>query len=153
MSNDTVALPAEPLAPAELAAWRGLLRAHAELIRALDTELTQAHGLPLSSYEVLLFLADSPEGRMRMSDLAQSVLLSRSGLTRLADRLEKDGLIRRQACSTDQRGLFAVITDQGRQVFEDARRTHIVGVRERFVSRLSEDEQRTLAQVWQRLLS
>ena len=62
----------------ELAAWRGMLRAHAELTRALDAELTREHKLPLSSYEVLLFLADAPEGRMRMSDLAESVLLSRA---------------------------------------------------------------------------
>ncbi len=83
----------------ELGAWRGFLRAHAALSRELDAELTAAHGLPLSTYEVLLFLADSPDGHMRMSDLADSVLLSRSGLTRLVDRLERDGLVQRARLS------------------------------------------------------
>jgi hypothetical protein len=71
-----------PLDRDELAAWRGMLRVHSDMTRVLDAELTQRHGLPLTSYEVLLFLADSPDGRMRMSELADSVLLSRSGLTR-----------------------------------------------------------------------
>src|SRR3954447_4042414 len=77
----------------ELTAWRGLLRAHDQLTRALDADLAEKHGLPLASYEVLLFLAESPDGRVRMSELAESVLLSRSGLTRLVDRLEADGLV------------------------------------------------------------
>ena len=97
----------------ELGAWRGFLRTHAALSRELDAELTAAHGLPLSAYEVLLFLADSPDGQMRMSDLADSVLLSRSGLTRLVDRLERDGLVQRRACPGDARGMNAVITDPG----------------------------------------
>lgn len=145
MSNDTA------LSPEELSAWGGFLRAHAELTRALDAELLEAHGLPLTSYEVLLHLARAPDGRLRMSDLADSVLLSRSGLTRLVDRLEKDGLIRRQQCKTDQRGLFAVITDDGRRVFREAGRTHLAGVRRRFLVRLSDEEQRMLGQVWERV--
>ena len=83
----------------ELRAWRGMLRAHAALTKALDADLDAAHGLPLSSYEVLLYLNDAAERRMRMRDLAASVILSRSGLTRLADRLEREGLIRRESCS------------------------------------------------------
>ena len=79
----------------ELAAWRGMLRAHSQLVRTLDAELAREHDLPLSSYEVLLFLNDSDDGRMRMSELADSVLLSRSGLTRLVDRLERQGLLKR----------------------------------------------------------
>src|SRR5829696_4038738 len=153
MRNDTATALAEALAPAELAAWRGFVRTHAELIRALDAELLAAHGLPLSSYEVLVFLAGSPGGRMRMSELADSVLLSRSGLSRLADRLEKEGLIERQTCPTDQRGLYAAITEEGRRLFEEARQTHLAGVRARFVGRLTEDERRTLAELWERLLS
>ena len=136
----------------EQAAWGGFLRAHSELTRALDAELVEAHGLPLSSYEVLLRLARVPEGRLRMSELAESVLLSRSGLTRLADRLEKSGLIARQECRTDQRGLYAVITAEGRRVFEDARRTHLASVRERFLAELSPEEQGLLGEVWERLL-
>jgi len=85
----------DELSPAELGAWRGFLRVHSALSRELDSELVAEHGLSLSSYEVLLFLAESPDGRMRMAELAESVLLSRSGLTRLADRLERDGLVTR----------------------------------------------------------
>jgi DNA-binding MarR family transcriptional regulator len=135
----------------ELGAWRGLLRVHAGMTKALDAELMREHRLPLSSYEVLLFLADSPEGRMRMSELADGVLLSRSGLTRLVDRMERDGLLRRQRCEHDQRGWFAEITDEGRALFERARKTHLDGVRERFLSRLSRDEQRTLAALWEKV--
>src|SRR5919106_4485239 len=135
----------------ELGAWRGLLRVHAALTKALDAELMSEHDLPLSSYEVLLFLCDSPDGRMRMSELADGALLSRSGLTRLVDRMERDGLIRRQRCEQDQRGWYAEITDDGRELFERARRTHLDGVRERFLSHLSRDEQRTLAELWEKV--
>ena len=135
----------------ELAAWRGMLRAHAELVRELDAELAREHDMPLSSYEVLLFLNDSSEGRMRMSELADSVLLSRSGLTRLVDRLEREGLLRRERCESDARGFFAEITPEGRRAFAIARRTHLDGVRRLFLSRFSRDELRTLGGMWQKL--
>jgi DNA-binding MarR family transcriptional regulator len=128
-----------------------MLRAHAELTRALDADLAREHKLPLSSYEVLLFLADAPEGRMRMSDLAESVLLSRSGLTRLVDRLEREGLLKRERCESDARGLFAEITPAGRELFDAARRTHLDGVRAIFLDRFSRDELRTLGALWQKL--
>jgi DNA-binding MarR family transcriptional regulator len=105
----------------ELGAWRGLLRVHARLTKALDADLVREHGLPLSSYEVLLFLADAPEGRLRMSELADGVLLSRSGLTRLVDRMERQGLLRRERCDDDARGYHALITDEGRELFQRAR--------------------------------
>jgi DNA-binding MarR family transcriptional regulator len=135
----------------ELAAWRGMLRAHSELVRELDAELAREHDMPLSSYEVLLFLNDSAEGRMRMSELADSVLLSRSGLTRLVDRLERQGLLRRERCESDARGFFAEITPEGRDAFGAARRTHLDGVRRLFLSRFSRDELRTLGGLWQKL--
>jgi DNA-binding MarR family transcriptional regulator len=135
----------------ELGAWRGLLRAHAGLTRELDAELTREHELPLSSYEVLLFLNDSEEGRMRMSELADSVLLSRSGLTRLVDRLERQGLLRRERCDSDARGLFAEITPEGRRLFDAARQTHLDGVRRLFLSHFSRAELRTLGSLWQKL--
>jgi len=134
----------------ELAAWRGLLRAHDRLTKALDVDLVSAHGLPLTSYEVLLFLADSPEGRLRMSELADSVLLSRSGLTRLVDRLERQGLLRRESCSSDRRGAYAAITQRGRALFDRARLTHLDGVRRRFLDHLSEGELRALGDLWRR---
>ena len=135
----------------ELGAWRGFLRTHAALSRQLDAELTAAHGLALSAYEVLLFLADSPDGQMRMSDLADSVLLSRSGLTRLVDRLERDGLVQRRACPGDARGMNAVITDLGRERFTQARKAHLDGVRRRYLDQLSDEEKVLLAGIWDRM--
>ena len=137
------------LEPDALAAWRGFLRVHSALTKQLDAELVAAHGLSLSSYEVLLFLADSPQGRLRMSDLADSVLLSRSGLTRLVDRLEREGFVRRESCPSDLRGFNALITDEGRKLFAAARRTHLAGVRTRFLDRFTREELRTLAGFWE----
>jgi DNA-binding MarR family transcriptional regulator len=144
---------AEPrlLEPDELAAWRGLLRVHSALTRALDAELVEKHGLPLSSYEVLLFLADAPGGQLRMSELADGVLLSRSGLTRLVDRLERDGLLRRERCEDDARGWFAAITHAGRERFRAARSTHLEGVRAHFLSHFSRAELHTLGELWRRI--
>ncbi len=135
----------------ELAAWRGFLRAHTGLTRELDAELVAEHGLPLTSYEVLLFLAESPYGRMRMSELAEQVLLSRSGLTRLVDRLARDGLIERMPCSEDARGWFAAITPKGRELFDAARQTHLDGVRRMFVGAFTAHELAALARWFQRL--
>jgi DNA-binding MarR family transcriptional regulator len=142
---------AELLNEEELAAWRGMLRAHAELTKELDAELAREHNLPLSSYEVLLYLADAPDGRMRMAELADSVLLSRSGLTRLVDRLEREGLLKRERCESDARGYFAELTPKGRHLFDAARRTHLDGVRARFLSRFSRDELRAMGALWQKL--
>ena len=136
----------------ELGAWAGLLRAHAALTRALDADLETAHGLPLTSFEVLMYLADAAGERMRMSDLADRVLLSRSGLTRLVDRLESQGLLERATCKSDARGSFAVLTPAGAERLRAARATHRAGVRERFLTRLTEDEQNLLAGVWERLI-
>lgn len=141
----------EPLRPEELAAWRGFLRVHAATLKELDSELVAAHGLSLSAYEVLLFLADAPGGRMRMSDLADGVLLSRSGLSRLVDRLEQARLVERERCDTDARGLNAVITPAGRRKFAAARKVHLSGVRRRFLARLDEEDREALAEIWERL--
>ena len=135
----------------ELGAWRGLLRVHSRMTKALDAELIAEHGISLSSYEVLLFLADAPDGRLRMSELADGVLLSRSGLTRLVDRMERDGVLRRERCEDDARGFNAIITAEGRDLFQSARRTHLDGVRELFLSQLSADELRTLARLWEKV--
>jgi DNA-binding MarR family transcriptional regulator len=128
-----------------------MLRTHAELVRTLDAELASEHDMSLSSYEVLLYLNDSERGRMRMSELADSVLLSRSGLTRLVDRLERESLLRRERCESDARGYFAEITPEGRRAFAAARKTHLDGVRRVFLSRFSRDELRTLGGLWQKL--
>lgn len=140
------------LTSTELAAWRGFLRVHAALARELDRELEAEHGLSLSSYEVLIFLRDAPERMLRMSELAESVLLSQSGITRLVDRLEREGLVERVRCEFDRRGLFARLTDEGAARLAGARPTHLRGVRERFLDRFDEVELRSLAAVWDRIL-
>jgi DNA-binding MarR family transcriptional regulator len=140
------------LTPTELGAWKGLLRVHASLMKTLDAELESAHRLPLTSYEVLIQLADAPERKMRMCDLADSVLLSRSGMSRLVDRLERDGLLERAACAKDARGSFAVLTDAGAEVLHAARPTHHEGVRRGFLSQFSDEELRQMAEYWSRLL-
>jgi DNA-binding MarR family transcriptional regulator len=141
----------ETLSLGELRAWRGLLRAHACLARRLDAELDHAHSLPMTSYEVLHHLEESTGGRMRMRDLADQAQLSRSGLTRLVDRLERDGLLERCSCQHDARGSYACLTDSGRERLEEARGTHLAVVREHFFSRFSEEELTVLADMWERI--
>ena len=139
------------LSDGELSVWRGFLRAHRELVAHLDEELQRSHDLPLSSYEVLLCLARSEHGRLRMGELAERLLLSRSGLTRLVDRLERRGLVYRERCEEDARGLFAHITDPGRELFLAARPDHLDGVRRHFFARLGDGDLENLTAVWQRL--
>ncbi len=139
------------LSEGELRAWRGLKRAHASLAKRVDAELERTHGLPLSSYEVLHHLVESPGGRMRMCDLAEQAQLSRSGLTRLADRLEKEELLERCSCEHDARGAYACLTELGRERLSAARGTHLAVVREQFLSRFTEDELDALAELWDRI--
>src|SRR6201985_2825573 len=136
----------------ELGAWRGFLRVHAALVKELDAELASAHKLPLSSYEVLINLEAAPGRKRRMAELADSVLLSRSGMTRLVDRLERDGLLVRDHCTDDGRGCFAVLTAKGLEAVAEARRTHLSGVRERFLSQFNDEELRVLAGYWERVV-
>ena len=99
----------------ELGAWRGLLRVHTALVKALDAELAAAHDLPLSSYEVLITLESAPGRKRRMAELADSVLLSRSGMTRLVDRLAKEELLERDSCTDDGRGCYRGADAEGRR--------------------------------------
>jgi DNA-binding MarR family transcriptional regulator len=140
------------LSAVELGAWRGFLRVHAALVKALDAELAAEHDLPLSSYEVLITLASAPGRKRRMAELADSVLLSRSGMTRLVTRLEEKGLLERDTCTDDGRGCFAVLTDAGAELLEYARPTHLDGVRGRFLTHFSDDDLRVLARYWERVL-
>jgi DNA-binding MarR family transcriptional regulator len=140
------------LSEAELGAWRGLVRVHAALVRELDAELDARHGLPLSSYEVLRSLSRAPGGRLRMAELAEYVLLSRSGMTRLIDRLEREGMVCRSTCDKDGRGCYAGLTDRGRATVAEARSTHIAVVRAGFLSHFSEPEMRELATMFERVL-
>lgn len=142
---------AEELSDQELRAWRGLLRAHASLAKTLDAELEAQHGLPMTSYEVLHFLAGAEQGRMRMCDLAEQAQMSRSGLTRLVDRLERDGLLERCSCEHDARGAYACLTEAGSERLCEARSTHRSVVREHFLSRFSAQELSSLAELWERI--
>jgi DNA-binding MarR family transcriptional regulator len=141
----------ERLTPLEAGAWAEFLRTHAMLVRQLDDELRRAHGLPLSSYDVLTQLEYTDERRMRMSELADAVLLSRSGLTRLVERLERDGLLERADCPGDARGSYAVLTDAGVARLHEARKTHLAGVRERFLEQLDDAELEAMGGYWARI--
>jgi DNA-binding MarR family transcriptional regulator len=141
----------EGLSEEEMRAWRGLLRVHASLAKRVDAELDQEHGLPMTSYEVLHHLQEAERGRMRMCDLADQAQMSRSGLTRLVDRLEKEGLLERCSCQHDARGSYACLTDQGRERLRAARGTHLSVVREHFLSRFSSGELRDIAGLWERI--
>jgi DNA-binding MarR family transcriptional regulator len=149
-SNVSIAQQSELDTP-ELGAWRGLLRAHAGLVKALDSGLDEEHGLPLTSYEVLLHLDGAERQRMRMCDLASSILLSRSGLTRLVDRLERDGLIERVSCSHDARGSYATLTAVGQARLSAARATYLGGVRRHFLDHFEPEELEALAEYLNRV--
>ncbi|HET8976471.1 MAG TPA: MarR family transcriptional regulator [Solirubrobacterales bacterium] len=139
------------LSPDELGAWRGFLQTHARLTRQLDDELRSEHDLPLTTYDVLVQLENAPGHQMRMSELADAVLLSRSGLTRLVDRLERQGLLERRECPDDARGSLAALTDAGAARLAEARPTHLAGVRRLFLEPLGKPERRQMAAVWEQL--
>ena len=134
-----------------LGAWRGLMRAHAAVSQQLEAELEAAHGMPLRSFTVLLELDSAPGSRMRMSDLAIAVGLSRSGLSRLVDRLCADGLIDRAECVHDARGSFAVLTDAGAARLQETRADHTSAVRRHFVDLFTADELRELSSYLERV--
>jgi DNA-binding MarR family transcriptional regulator len=136
----TTAPPRDRLEP-----WRLFLQAHSVVVEQLEHELRDELGLPLTWYEVLLHLARAPEGRMRMTDLAGSLLLSKSGVTRLVDRMEAAGYVERGVCASDRRGSFAVLTRRGRAIYDKAAPIHLRGVDEHFLSPLGVTEQRALA--------
>lgn len=128
------------LSRAQLRSWRAFLRAHAEVTRRLETDLVAAHQVPLAWYDVLVQLVEAPGRRLRMTDLAGAVLISRSGLTRLVDRLVAEGLVRRERAEDDARGTFAVMTDEGYARLRAATPTHLRGIASYVVSRLSPDQ-------------
>jgi DNA-binding MarR family transcriptional regulator len=135
----------------ELRAWKGMLATHSRLVHELDAELEAQHGLPLSSYEVLMNLDYADDNGLRMGELADRLLLSRSGITRLADRLEKQGLIERRRCNDDGRGYNAILTNRGRELVRAARPDHLESVRRHFLDRLDQSEIDALGSIWERL--
>ena len=132
-------------APARLEAWVSFLRAHAAITRALNADLLNEHGLTLSDYEVLLHLSRADGGMMRRVDLAQSVLLTASGITRLLDGLERAGFVEKRACKSDARVSYAKLTEAGAEKLAAAAKTHLAGVEELFTGRFSAAELETLA--------
>ena len=135
----------------ETAAWQGLLRAHAALVRDVDRELRAAHGIPLSWYDALCEVASAPGGRLRLGELADRVMLTRAGLSGLVDRLQRAGLMERQSCDGDARGTYAVLTAKGSQLLERAMRTHRDAVRDHYTSSLDDTELDLLGRLWDRL--
>jgi DNA-binding MarR family transcriptional regulator len=119
--------------------WIRFLATHSAITRELEARLMGAHGLTLSDYDVLVQLARAPERKLRNIDLAKAVVLTRSGVTRLVDGLEKDGLVARSSCPSDKRGTFVSITDEGLERLRAAASTQVEGVRELFVARLGSD--------------
>lgn len=141
-----------PLRPSDwrVGVWRSFLRAHAGVLRDLEHELADA-GLPLSWYDVLLQLVEAPEHRLRMAELADRVLLSRSGLTRLIDRLQSAGFVRREPSPGDARGMYTVLTRAGFDALRKAAPVHLTGIRDHWISHFTDDELRTLGSLLGRI--
>jgi DNA-binding MarR family transcriptional regulator len=134
-----------------LSAWRGFLRAHARIVRELERELQDERGMALTDYDVLVQLARVEPHRLRMSELADRLLLSRSGVTRLVDRLTKDGFVERVTCDDDRRGQWASLTGAGYARLREASPTHLRGVARHFLDRLPDEDLAALERIWERL--
>ena len=135
----------------ELEAWRSYLQSHAIILRDLDAELVAEHAMTTRDYEVLLYLAQSPDRRLAMSALAERTMLTRSGITRLVDGLVDCGLIERVACERDARVSYAQLTDAGLKTLRAAAATHVAGIRRLFLAHFAPDEIEQLAELLGRL--
>src|SRR5438445_8047899 len=122
-----------PLQGSALEAWRSYLQSHASILRALDAELATEHGMTTRDYEVLLYLSQAPDRKLPMSALAESTMLTRSGITRLVDGLVAGGLIERVSCRNDARVSYAHLTDAGYEKLRQAGCTHVASIREMFL--------------------
>ena len=145
----TTVAPDDP----RLDAWRSLIHAHARLTRTLDEELQASHRLSLAEYDALLQLVNAPRRRLRMSVLADRVLLSRSGITRLVDRLVAAGMVERSACSTDARGAEAALTAHGLDRLRAASRTHLDGVGRLFLDVVEPADRAAVQRAMDRVLA
>jgi len=140
-----------PRTTPELQAWVALLRAHATSVRRFNAELVAEHGLTLNDYEVLLHLSRAEGGRLRRVDLAERVLLTPSGITRLLEGLEGSGFVERASCDADARVTYAQLTGEGEAKLRAAGKTHVAGIREFFRGRFSQDELQALGGLLERL--
>ena len=136
----------------EALAWRSLVMANARLMATLDHELMAQDRISLPDYEVLMHLSETPEQRLRMTELAERVHLSPSGLTRRVDRLVRSRLVSREQCHDDRRGSFAVLSPQGAAVLAKAAPTHLVGVRTHLIDLLDRDEITALSKIMTRVM-
>lgn len=139
---------ADRLTDEELEAWQGFLRASTRLARLLDADLKRAHGISGSDYDVLIQLGVAPRRRLRMTSLAEQVLMSPSGISRLVDELEGEGLVVRERSEEDARSFEVALTPQGRARLKAANRTHLKRVREMLLGRLSDAQLKQLADIW-----
>jgi DNA-binding MarR family transcriptional regulator len=128
-----------------------LVRASVAVTRDLSAQLNADHGLSINAYEALLQLARAPDSRMRRVDLAESLLLTASGVTRLLDGLERDGLVGRDACSADRRVTYAVLTEAGRDKLREASKSHTRQIRELLGAHFDDDELAQLVELLGRL--
>jgi DNA-binding MarR family transcriptional regulator len=135
----------------EITAWVGLLRAHASTTRRFNAELVAEHGLTLNDYEVLLHLSREEGRRLRRVDLAQRILLTPSGITRLLEGLERCGYVERASCASDARVTYAQLTAEGEAKLREAARTHVAGIRDFFQGRFSNEELEALGGLLERL--
>ena len=140
-----------PATGQRLEAWVGYLRSHSAITRQLNVDLLNGHGLTLNDFEVLFHLARADDGMMRRVDLAESVVLTASGITRLLEGLERHGYVERATCETDARVSYAKLTEAGLGKLEEASQTHFAGIEELFTGRFSEDELELLAEFLARL--
>ncbi len=136
----------------KMLAWRAIMELQACVVDALERHLQAGGAVPLDWYEVLLRLSRAPEASMRMQDLAGVLLLSRSGVTRLADRLEAAGLIERRTCPTDRRGTLAVLTGAGREALESAGPMVYEALNEHFARHLTRTDARALLPILEHVL-
>jgi DNA-binding MarR family transcriptional regulator len=136
-----------------LRAWAAFLRYHAWVTDVLQEELETEVGMPLTWYDVLVQLEAAPDHRLRMQELACAVVLSKSGLTRLVDRLERAGLVERMSCPSDRRGTFAEITPAGRKQLKAARPVHRRGIDEHFAAHLSERQTHEVGDLFEQLIA
>jgi DNA-binding MarR family transcriptional regulator len=146
--SKTIPGPRDP----RLETWRSFLVAHAQIRRQLERELQAEQSLGLGENEVLLMLTRAEDRQLRMSELADRLVLSRSGVTRLVDRLEAEGLVARTLCDTDRRGSWATLTDAGHLRLRRAAPTHLRGIGEHFLDRIPADELDALQRPLDRVL-
>jgi len=153
LSRATGDMMGSHLSEGELRVWRTYLQAHALLLRWLEADLVGQTGISLAHYDVLVQLALADDHRLRMHELADRVLLSRSGITRVVDRLEADGLVERKACPSDARGAFAVLSDAGLTQLRQATPVHLAGVHRHFVEPLDDAQLQLLGELLERVVA